>query len=99
MAPLGALTARLQQMAVDQTALHGGDDLHSGFPQRFPCCRGRLAEAWQAYSVWSRASPHVTRLGLDHASGHDRRLHPSWLAPHGCGTDGRSPWPSQARRA
>ncbi len=33
--------------------------------KHFPGFRGRLAESWHAYSIWSRATPHVTRLGLD----------------------------------
>ncbi len=60
------LTARLQQVAVGQTALRRGADLLSGFMKRFPRCRGRLAEAWHAYSVWSRVSPRITCFGLEY---------------------------------
>ena len=69
------LTARLQQMANDQLPLSHGADLISAFmKKRFPWFRGRMAESWHSFAVWSRASPHVTRLGLDYV------LHRAMLA-------------------
>ncbi len=60
-----AFSARLQQFASDQKALYHGADLLPGFMKRFPWFRGRLAESWHACSIWSSATPHVTRVGLD----------------------------------
>ena len=60
------LSARLQDLASRHEALYKGGDLLSAVMNRFPWFRGKLAEAWHAYSVWNHAVPQATRLGLDY---------------------------------
>ncbi len=45
------ISARLQQMALEQRVLYHGADFLSGFVKRFPSFRGKLAESWDAYSI------------------------------------------------
>ena len=59
------LCARLQQMALEQQPITYGGELLAAVMKRYTWLRGKLSESWHAQSVWSRAVPRTSRVGMD----------------------------------